>query len=79
MCKQCVTAVRKHWPDLSDDQYGDLLWCCTAFPFASPEVIESQLEELARLSGCDIEKAKAIADSEIDRIMGEPDRSGVSA
>lgn len=64
MCKQCIEAVRKHWPDLPNDQYGDLLWCTTAFPFGGPEIVEPQLEEMARLSGCDLEKAKAIADSD---------------
>ncbi len=76
MCQQCVDAVRKHWPDLPEDQYGELLWGATAFPFACGEETANQVAEMAERSGQDL--GLALADEDTDRAMkaldAQPDK-----
>ena len=65
MCQQCVDALKQYWPDLPESQWWTLLFGGTCFPFGSGEQTAAQLRELAEKSGCDMERALAIADSEI--------------
>ena len=69
MCQRCIDAVKRHWPDLPEVDYHRLLWNCTAFPVAPPEVIEQQVREMAEKSGCDLDKAIVIADMELSEAM----------
>uniref|UniRef100_A0A6H1ZXN4 Uncharacterized protein n=1 Tax=viral metagenome TaxID=1070528 RepID=A0A6H1ZXN4_9ZZZZ len=64
MCQHCVNIVKKHWPDLPEDDYGTLLINATAWPFGGPETIAGQVKRLAEVSGQNIGKALAIADEE---------------
>jgi hypothetical protein len=69
MCKQCVEAVKKHWPDLPEDDYGTLLMSATAFPMADPDYIEEQVAKLARQTRCNLDFALRIADWETSYAM----------
>jgi hypothetical protein len=71
MCQKCVDAVKKHWPDLPEEDYGTLLMSATAFPMADAEYIENQLEDLARRTRCDLGFACAIADWETSKAMDD--------
>jgi hypothetical protein len=71
MCQRCVEAVKHYWPDLPKEDYGTLLWSCTAFPFASPERTEEQIRIAAEKSGCDLGKAIALAEREMDEAMAQ--------
>ncbi len=46
MCQKCVDLVKQYYPELPEDDYGDLLMSATAFPFGGPETVERQLKEL---------------------------------
>jgi hypothetical protein len=46
MCQQCLDALHELFPDLSDEQQGEILIILTAFPFAKPETIREQLEHV---------------------------------
>ncbi len=72
MCQQCVDAVKKYWPDLPDDRYGDLLMSATSFPFGDADRVEREVREMAEQSGCDLGKAVAIADAELDATTEKP-------
>ena len=47
MCQKCLDSVKEHFPDLSEDEAGDLLMEFTAFPFGSHEYVDGQLAALA--------------------------------
>ena len=64
MCQQCLDAVHKYWPGLSDEDQHAILWSGTAYPFATPEYTAEQLRELAEKSGGNLDMALAIADEE---------------
>ena len=49
MCQQCTDLVKKYYPELPDDHYGELLINATAFPHTDPNdspYLENQLKEL---------------------------------
>ena len=69
MCQKCVDAVKKYWPNLPEDKWDSLLWGATCFPAGEPEQVEQQLQELAEQSGCDFDKAMAIANMESEKAM----------
>ena len=69
MCQLCVDAVRRYFPDVPDDDYGDFLMTATAFPCAGGEHVAKQLEEMAEKSGGDWRRAMAIADEEMEAAM----------
>lgn len=71
MCQQCYDAVTKHYPTLTDEERGELLMGATAFPFCSPEHLESQLVELKEKTDGTLNGALAFADMELDRQMTE--------
>lgn len=45
MCQECVDLVRKYYPELPDEKYGDFLMSATCFPFGKPADIEKQFIE----------------------------------
>lgn len=71
MCQKCLDAVKRWWPDLPKEQYGEMLWSVTCFPFGGAEQIESQIKDMAERSGCDLRAAMAIADDELTEAMAE--------
>jgi len=73
VCQQCLDAVNTHWPHLEAGQRSELLWNCTAFPFGDPDIIESQVAELARRSGGNVSLAFRIADWELEYEMQNAD------
>ncbi len=64
MCQKCLDAVKRYWPDLPKEDYGELLFSCTAFPFADLETTKQQIREMAEKSGRDLLKAMVIAEEE---------------
>ncbi len=66
MCQQCVDAVKRYWPDLPDDRYGDLLICATALPFGDADQVVKQVQEKAEQSRCNLGFAMSLADREND-------------
>lgn len=65
MCQICVDAVKEFFPHFNDKQMSDLLWNCTAFPFADGGQIRQQIKELAEKSGGDMNECMRIADEEV--------------
>jgi len=65
MCQECVDAVKEYWPELPQDQWGDLLMGATAYPYGGPEKIRTQLAEMAERSGRHLGKALALADDDL--------------
>lgn len=64
MCDKCVEAVKMYWPDLPLEQYPELLWGATCFPFGDHEMVANQVREMAGKAKCDLHVALAIADQE---------------
>ena len=69
MCEKCVDAVKQYWPSLPENQYGNLLYGATSFPFGDHEQVCKQVKELAEQTGCNLDQAIAIACEEMDREM----------
>jgi hypothetical protein len=46
MCQKCVDAMKKYFPEIHEDQYGDILMNYTSFPFGDAEQIEAQVKHL---------------------------------
>jgi hypothetical protein len=65
----CFEFVRRIWGSCSKEEMDGLLWSCTAFPCASPEIIEKQLLEIKQKSGGNYKKAMVIADEETQEAM----------
>lgn len=42
MCAECVKAVSDTFPEVPDNEIGDFLMNCTAFPLYSPTLIKEQ-------------------------------------
>ncbi len=76
MCQLCLDACKKYWPDLNDEDRSTLLMGATAFPFGCGEGIAAQLKDMAEKSGCDLGKALAIADEEMDAAVAEAKADG---
>ena len=71
MCEKCIAAVEKHYPELSDEEGGELLISATCFPFGSPEQIEDQLIELKDKTDGTMGGAIAFAHKELDEAMSK--------
>ncbi len=69
MCQKCVEAVKKYYPHLPEDKYGDLLMSATGFPFVSVEIVEEQVKKLAEKTDGTIEAAVAYANHLLDEEM----------
>lgn len=46
--KELVEVVVKYYPDISDEQMGNLLWEATCFPFGTLGMIEKNLQDHIR-------------------------------
>lgn len=69
MCQLCVDAIKEHWPDLPSDQYDKLLIDATSWPFGCGEEVAADVEEMARRSGCDLNRAINLAEEDLDKAM----------
>lgn len=69
MCETCVGALKKWWPNATEEQGMVLLWNATAYPMGGPETIERQLREASEETGQDVGLALAFADIELDVAM----------
>ena len=78
MCQKCIDAVKKHYPDLPEKDWGDLLMSATAFPFGDPETIERQLAEAKANSDGTMEGAIAYANKQLDEAMKKIDLSATT-
>ena len=66
MCKKCVDAVKKYYPNLPEDDWSRLLWGATAFPMGHAKQIEEQLAELAKNTDGSLEEALCYANKQMD-------------
>lgn len=71
MCKICVMAVAKYYPELKDPDIGELLMSATAFPFGGPKTIIRQLRELKANTDGTLDAAVAYACAQLDKSMEE--------
>lgn len=76
MCQLCLDACNKYWPDLNNEERSTLLMGATSFPFASGEDTAAQLKDIAERSGCDLNKALAIVDEELEAAVAEAKKDG---
>lgn len=72
MCAECVAAVMTVFPEISDDEVGDFLMNCTAFPFSSPEFLLKQLRAL-REKTSDYKECYAIVEEEMEKLSNLSD------
>lgn len=73
MCKRCVDSVTAAFPNIPDDQVGDFLLSCTAFPLGEPETVERQVAELRQKTD-DYRKCLAIVEAEMLAAMAATER-----
>lgn len=75
MCMKCVQIVSLHYPYLSDEDKGELLWSATAFPFGSPQQLQDQIVELVANTDGTLRSAINYAhdqqDAQIKRLKAE--------
>jgi hypothetical protein len=71
MCQECVDIVKKYYPNLSENDQGELLLSATAFPFASPDYIEKQLKELVENTDGTLESALCYAENKLTEAWAE--------
>ena len=65
MCKKCVKLSIKYFPDLTEEERGELLWGATAFPFSKPDYLENQLRELVKKTDGTLQACLAYADAQL--------------
>jgi hypothetical protein len=46
MCAECVKSVNDIFPEVPEEEVGNFLMNCTAFPFGDSAMIKKQLEDL---------------------------------
>jgi len=69
MCIKCAGAMTELFPEVPDDEVGDFLMACTAFPFAEGDVLKEQLVSLRnKMKSTDYHECYGIAseDNEAD-------------
>ncbi len=71
MCKLCVEAVDTHFPDLSDEDRGELLWGATGFPMVPGERVAEQLADHVAHGITTVGAACARANMLVDAAMEE--------
>ena len=71
MCQQCIDVVAKHYPNLDENEVGDLLMSATSFPSGTPEEIEKQLLELKENTDGSLDAAINYAN---ERLLVQMDR-----
>lgn len=69
MCQRCVDAVRKYYPQVSDEDMGDFLMAATAFPAGGSDLIERQLKEAKEATDGSVEAACAFACAQVDAAL----------
>ena len=69
MCKKCVDMRDELWPELTIEEWSSLLMCTTAFPFADPEHVRSQMVENLANHGKNFMALLAAADVEMENGM----------
>lgn len=74
MCQQCVDNVKKYFPKLPKNKYGDLLMSATSFPMGDAKQIERQLRDLNKRGIRTLRAASAYAADQMDRAMKQRDR-----
>lgn len=77
MCQACVEAVKRHYPQLPDKDYGGFLMAVTCFPFGDPERVDEQLATMKRNTDGSVGAAYAYADRETDMAMAGFDPIGM--
>lgn len=80
MCKECADLAKKYYPDLPEEDLGELL-SATAFPFGDPAYLEKQLIELREKTDGTLHGAIVFAHEEMDRVWeeGRPAREALRA
>lgn len=74
MCNLCTEAVRKYFPDVPDEEYGNFLISVTSFPAGDGEEIYKQLRDL-RVKTANWETCFAIADMEMNEAIKQLNES----
>ena len=69
MCQKCVDAVRLHYPQLPEKDYGSFLMGATCFPFGEPEQVAEQLATTRRNTDGSVEAAYAYSEYWMDMAM----------
>ena len=67
MCEQCALAAEWYYPNLSDEERGEILMSATCFPFGGPEDVEEQLKELIEKTDGTLMGALCFAEQEMDK------------
>lgn len=67
MCQKCADAVKLHYPDLPDADYGDFLMSTTAFPFGCGDTVERQVREMREATDGSIAAAYKYAHDEFKK------------
>lgn len=44
MCKRCIAAVERHFPEATDEDREYILWEETAFPMGPEDMVRRQIE-----------------------------------
>lgn len=69
MCRKCVDAVHRYFPDCPDEHMGDFLVAATCWPLGCGDDVERQLRE-HREAGCaTTQDAIRRTDAECDAVM----------
>jgi len=76
MCQKCNDALDKYYPNLNEEERGDLLMSATAFPFGDAAYIENQLKELVENTDGTLHGALAFVDQEMHQILAESHAQG---
>ena len=71
MCQKCVDAVKLHYPQLPEKDYGEFLMGVTCFPFGEPEQVAEQLKTLKRNTDGSVGAAYAHSDRQMDIAMAQ--------
>lgn len=77
MCQKCVDAVKQHYPQLSEKEYGAFLMGVTCFPFGEHEQVAEQLATMKRNTDGSVAAAYAYSDLVMDMEMAGFDPVGM--
>ena len=62
MHQQFSDACNTHWPELSESERKELMWCCCGFPAGIGQPIEKQVLAVIEQSGRDLGEAMLTAE-----------------
>lgn len=77
MCQICVDAVKRHYPDVPDEEYGRFLMGTTCYPFGDGRLVEEQLVTAKRNTDGSIQAAYEYADMVMSCAMAGFDPIGM--